>query len=134
VGDLAGSEYERASVQCRCGRRKLFDLLDHPDGRMVGPPSMIEIDCPWCQYRLWLYFRSTGAVDKAASKQCVGVVHTVDLDRGRVMKTEIWILAEGERVERPYEDLSRALAGAWQTEEGDDDPDEVSEPPVEVLN
>ncbi len=114
---LPNAVFHRASVRCVCGR-PLFDLLDHPqatDG--TGPASRVQVDCPQCQYLVFLLLRWRGL---PRQKRAVLVVHTVDLRAGKVVLSEIFIGAKagdrrgdrgGERA--PAADLAEALRRPW---------------------
>lgn len=112
----------------------MFDILDHPNGRTSGPSSRVQIDCPRCRYVLWLYYRYLG--EGELPKRNIVVIHTVRLDRAKVIHTDIYVgpdagteNARRTCPQRPATDLDAALSG-WgeHADPGEQDPDELSEP------
>lgn len=114
---LPNGVFHRASVRCVCGR-PLFDLLDHPEAADgMGPASRVQVDCPRCQYLVFLLYRWRG---QPCDKRQVLVVQTVDLRTAAVVLSEVFIGAKagdrrGDRggSRAPASDLQEAMKRPW---------------------
>lgn len=90
---------------------------------MIGPPTLVELDCKRCRHIVTRYLRYE--LDVVVEPNTFLIVHVVDVRRGRVVDTEVVAARPGEETNpkiAEYYEVSLVAAASRAQGEGNVQP------------